>query len=424
MEENESKQEKNLQADLKKQDKIKKAIEVALLNDKNKILLDDGKTIISLEIIESKTEAEKIYDIQFDDDTTIARAKKTENGIVYDYYNRDLAKKIPSFLDLNRAQIILEEIRKTDQIKDEIEEGKDPKELNLSDQDKNKALQMEMEQKIKNGNAQQLEIDREVSTTENMRMFVQRAWGISAKEIYRVKGNDSHSFKYVAKIGNSKKPYQEIELSHFNEGRNSRQKIWVMENGTLKQKTVDSLPIKGNYGIATDVADSVISQNTRTYLIQRLPSGRYIGIAVGQKQGVNRNTSGDSIQKDFMSRENSIYDLEDVIDSALLAEKIYGFNKDGKLTTKEVEIVRRLKFDRNMDDSEVVNTVKAICFLREKGYEPQEIKGIMEKADGAIEKIEKGEVKKLEEEIPGGDDNQKTMHDGHDGTRIRPYGWE
>ena len=424
MEENESKQEKNLQADLKEQDKIKRAIEVALLNDKNKILLDDGKTTISLEIIKTKTEAEEIYDVQFDDDTTIARAKKTENGIVYDYYNRDLAKKIPSFFDLNRAQIVLEEIRKTDQIKDEIEEGKDPKEMDLSDKDKNKALQMEMEQKIKNGNAQQLEIDREVSTTENMHMFVQRAWGISAKEIYRVKGNDSHSFKYVAKTGNSKEPYQEIDLSHYNEGRNSMQEIWVMEDGQLKRKQVESLLLKGDYAIGTDVATSVISENTRTYLIQRTPKGRYIGIDVGQKQGVNRNTSGDSIQKDFMSRENSIYDLEDVIAAALLAEKIYGFNKDGKLTTKEVEIVRRLKFDRNMDDSEVANTVKAVCFLREKGFEPQEIKDIMEKVDGAIEKIEKGEVKKLQEEVSGGDDNQKTIHDGHDGIRRRPHGWE
>lgn len=388
MEENESKQEKNLQADLKEQDKIKKAIEVALLNDKNRILLDDGKTTISLEIIKSKTEAEEIYDIQFDDDTSIARAKKTENGIVYDYYNRDLAKKIPSFFNLNRAQIILEEIRKIDQIKDEIEEGTDPNEMDLSEQDKNKALQMEMEQKIKTGEAVQLDSDREISSTENMRMFVQRAWRISSQEIYRVKGDDAHSFKYVAKTGDSKKPYQEIDLSHHREGTNSRQKIWIMEDGKLKEKTVDSMLLKGNYAIATDIPENTLTGNTRTYLAARAPSGRYIAIAAGQKKGVHRNTSSNSIQKDFMSRENTVYDLEDLIESALLAEKIYGFNKDGKLTAKEVEIVRRFKFDNNMDDKEVINIINAISLLREMGYEHNEIKDIIDDVKEAPESKE------------------------------------
>lgn len=423
MEENESKQGQDLAQDLKIQFKIEEAIELAIFQNKETVTLEDGKTIIVLRVVMGKER--DTYDVFFDEDSILVTAKRDSSGkISYQGYKLDLLNKMQKRYNVERMRIVAtEEQRQKRKIEKLVEKGKDYKDI-LPKGRQQQALNLEMDKKIKNGNAQQLEIDREVSTTENMRMFVQRAWGISAKEIYRVKGNDSHSFKYVAKTGNSKKPYQEIELSHFNEGRNSMQKIWVMEDGTLKQKTVDSLPIKGNCGIATDVADSVISQNTRTYLIQRTPRGQYIGIAVGQKQGVNRNTSGDSTQKDIMSRENSIYDLEDVIAAALLAEKIYGFNKDGKLTTKEVEIVRRLKFDRNMDDNEVANTVKAVCFLREKGFEPQEIKDIMEKVDGAIEKIEKGEVKKLQEEIPGGDDEQKTMHDGHDGTRRRPHGWE
>lgn len=421
MEENESKQGLDYAQELKVQAKIEEAIELAILQNKERVSLDDGKSIIVLKIVMGKEKG--TYDVFFGDRSLVTAKRDSSGKVRYQGYKLDL-NKVQNNYNAEKMRIVAtEEQRQQRNIERQVERGKDNKNI-LPKERRQDALQLEMEQKIKNGNAQQLEIDREVSTTENMRMFVERAWGISAKEIYRIKGNDSHSFKYVAKTGDSKKPYQEINVSHYNEGKNSMQQIWVMEDGQLKKKQVESLLLKGNYAIGTDVATNVMSENTKTYLIQRTPRGQYIGIAVGQKQGVNRNTSGDSIQKDFMSRENSIYDLEDIIASALLAEKINGFNKDGKLTTKEVEIVRRLKFDRNMDDSQVINTVKAICFLREKGYEPQEIKGIMEKVDGAIEKIEKGEVKKLVEELPGEDDNQKTMHDGHDGTRRRPHGWE
>ena len=46
MEENESKQGKDLAQEQKKQDKIKEAIKLALLNNKRKVSLDDGKSTI------------------------------------------------------------------------------------------------------------------------------------------------------------------------------------------------------------------------------------------------------------------------------------------------------------------------------------------------------------------------------------------
>ena len=276
-----------------------------------------------------------------------------------------------------------------------------------------------IEQGLINGNAVEMEIDREISTSENMRMFVKRAWGVSADKIYRVRGKDPHSFKYVAKTYDSKKPYKQLNLSHHYEGRNSNQKIWLMDNGVLKQKAVDSLLMKGNYGIATDIPESAMSDNTRTYLAIRTPSGEYIAIAAGQKSGVNRNTTGNMIEKDYMSRENSVYDLENIILSAKLAEQIYGFNKDGKLTVNEVEFVRRLKIDKNMDDKEIIDTVDTIIALKEMGYERNEIKRILSaQKKNEIEKLAKEIDKKSKDndsqKLPGGGIKTLGQENPHD----------
>ena len=174
------------------------------------------------------------------------------------------------------------------------------------------------------------------------------------------------------------------------------QQITVMENGQFKKRTVSSLLLKGDYGIATAIPTSVASDNKTTYLVARTPKGKYIGIAAGEKQGVNRNTSSNRTQKDFMSRENSVYDLEDVIMAAELGEKIYGLNKDGKLTTEEVELVRRLKEERGMTDTEVVNTINAVGLLRKMGYDTSEIRRMMENANDAPKNKE--ETKKLAED--------------------------
>lgn len=381
MEENESKQGQDYAQDLKIQSKIEEAIELAILQDKETISLDDGQSIIVLKVVMGKERDS--YDVFLGNRNLVTAKRDSDGKISYQGYKIDLNKLQNRF---NAEQIRIIETgkqREQRELKEKVEEGKKVPKAKQSE-----ALKFEMEQKIKTGEAVQLDSDREISSTENMRMFVKRAWRISSEEIYRVKGNDAHSFKYVAKTGNSEKPYQEIDLSHHREGTNSMQKIWIMEDGKLKEKTVDSMLLKGNYAIATDIADNTLTGHTRTYLAARTPNGKYIAIATGQKKGVHRNTSSDSIQKDFMSRENSVYDLNDIIESALLAEKIYGFNKDGKLTAKEIEIVRRFKFDKNMDDKEVINIINAISLLREMGYEHNEIKDIIDDVKDAPESKE------------------------------------
>lgn len=431
MAENESRQGKNLAQDLKKEDKIKKAIELALLNDKREVVLDDGKSTIKLNLMRIKTdpaeEDEESYSVWIDEDTKMADVSKSKKGLKWNYYNSDVAKKIPSTFDLKSARIIAEdEQRKNVQMKKTVDRGNVLKTSNETD--KQKALKYQIESGLKTGRATEMEINREFSESENMRMFIKRAWNISPTNIYRVQGKDTHDFKYVARTTSGK--YQEIPLSTQSEGRNSSQSIFVMENGTLKEKKVDSLMLRGNYGIATDLPESVASQNTKTYLVSRTPRGQYIAIAAGQRYGVNRNTSGDESQKSMMARGRSVYELEDIIDAAKMAEQIYALNKDGKLTTREVEMVKKFKIDKNMDDKEVFNAVTLVADLKDMGYECNEIKTILSaRSKEEIMKLAKevddhsressGKTKQMNEvneDIRNTDG--KTLHDGHDGERL------
>lgn len=435
MEENESKQGKDLAQEQKKQDKIKEAIKLALLNNKRKVSLDDGKSTINLELMKIDTDGDEAnaerFSVWIDEDTKMADVSKSKKGIKFDYYNSELAKRIPSNFDIARARIVAEEEQREDiKMRKSIEKGNAPESISSDSTKQQEAMAYQIERGLATGKVTEMEVNREFSESENMRMFVKRAWGISPKNIYRVPGKKSYDFKYVAKTTSGK--YQEIPLSTQSEGKNTRQSIFVMDNGVLKEKKVDSLLLKGRYGIATDLPESATSQNTKTYLVSRTPSGQYIAIAAGQKSGVNRNMSGDELQKRMMARGRSVYELEDIIEATKLAEQIYALNKDGKLTTREVEMVKKFKIDRNMDDKEVFDAVTLVADLKDMGYECNEIKTILSaRSKEEIMKLAKevddhsressGKTKQMNEvnediENTGG----KTLHDGHDGERLFP----
>lgn len=435
MEENESKQGKDLAQEQKKQDKIKEAIKLALLNNKRKVSLDDGKSTINLELMKIDTDGDEAnaerFSVWIDEDTKMADVAKSKKGIRFDYYNSELAKRIPSNFDIARARIVAEEEQREDiKMRKSIEKGNAPESISSDSTKQQEAMAYQIERGLATGKVTEMEVNREFSESENMRMFVKRAWGISPKNIYRVPGKKSYDFKYVAKTTSGK--YQEIPLSTQSEGKNTRQSIFVMDNGVLKEKKVDSLLLKGRYGIATDLPESATSQNTKTYLVSRTPSGQYIAIAAGQKSGVNRNMSGDELQKRMMARGRSVYELEDIIEATKLAEQIYALNKDGKLTTREVEMVKKFKIDRNMDDKEVFDAVTLVADLKDMGYECNEIKTILSaRSKEEIMKLAKevddhsressGKTKQMNEvnediENTGG----KTLHDGHDGERLFP----
>ena len=393
MAENESMQGKSLSQELSVQARIEEAIKNAIRENKEKIVLADG---ISLIVLEVKMGNERdTYDVLLEGKNIVTAKKDSTGKISYQNYKLNIDDAFKGRLNIENLRVVQAKERAQREVIRQVEKEREPKEVVPKDKQSD-ALRIEMENKIKTGRAVKMEMDRETSSTENMRMFMKRAWRVSAQEVYRVQGKDAHSFKYVAKTGNPEKPYEEINLSHRREGTNSMQQITVMENGQFKKRTVSSLLLKGNYGIATAIPTNVATGNKTTYLVARTPSGRYIGIAAGQKQGVNRNTSSDRIQKDFMSRENSVYDLEDVIAAAELGSKIYGLNNDGKLTAEEIELVRKLKDEKGMKDDEVIKTIKTVELLRKMGYDMNQIREMLENTKETPKN--KSEVEKLAED--------------------------
>ena len=371
------KDQKDLALLLAKQQEIQDKIANAIRDEKAKVDIDffGERTIINVKLLESIDEYKDKYTFNTQDNSIF--------GVVE--YDKDTKKaKVDVDFDKKKTHELMDEKRHKET---KIEKDVKNHTVNKNDQI---ALQKEIEIGLKNGNVTEMEINREISESENMHMFVKRAWGVDAKNIYRVRGKGTHDFKYVAKTSSGK--YQEIDLSTKSEGKNSRQKIWIMENGDLKEKEVDSLLLKGRYGIATDIPENVASQNIRSYLVTRAPSGRYIAIAASQRSGVNRNTSQDRIQKYNLARGRSVYELEDIMDSAKIAEQIYAFNKDGKLTTREVEMVKRFKIDKNMDNKEIFDAVTLVVELKDMGYESEQIKRILSARD-------KQEIGKLAREV-------------------------
>lgn len=375
MEENESRQEKNLAEELSFENKIKEAIKTAILQDKDTITLSDGRTIINLQVIREKQQ-DNIYNIRVGSKNLLVATRDRSGNINFSDFKLDL-EKFKKLFNTNKMQIMMSnEQREKARVEKEVEKGTPAEKTTNNKNMQQNAVNRVMEQKIRTGQAKEMELDREFSETENMRMFIKRAFGVQAQNAYRVQGKNIHDFKYVVKNSNG---YQTINLSSQNEGKNPTQKILVIEDGQIKKKDVDSLLIRGDYAIATDNPDGVLRDNTRTYLTRRTPEGDYIGIAAGQKQGVNRNTSGDKTQKDMMSRANSIYELDDIVEAAKLASKIFDLTKDGKLTTKEVEMVRRLRTDRGLSDQAIENVIDGVVALREMGLTCEQIKEVAEK---------------------------------------------
>lgn len=449
MEENGSIQEKNIAKDLGLENRIKEAIKTAILQDKDTITLNDGRTIINIEVIKEKQENNQ-YSIRIGNKSLVTATRDKSGNINFSGFKLNL-EKLKKVFDTNKMQIMMSnEQREKTRVEKEVQKGAPAEKITNNKNMQQNAVNRAMEQKIRTGQAKEMEIDREFSETENMRMFIKRAFGVQAQNVYRVQGKGTNDFKYVAKNSDG---YQNINLSSQNEGKNPTQKILLIEDGQIKKKDVNSLLIRGSYAIATEVPNSALSDNTRTYLTRRTPEGDYIGIAAGQKQGVNRNISGDKIQKDMMSRANSIYELDDIVEAAKLASKIFDLTKDGKLTTKEVEMVRKLRTDNGLSDQAIENVIDVVVALREMGLTCDQIKEVAEKVkiedkgfadmttllndmdyefnspEEAIEVLnkiksnEKEMLKKVEEYGEQGD-SEKSIHDGHDGGRqLGPKHW-
>ena len=398
--------QKSLALLLAKQQEIQEKIASAIRDKKEKVNVDlYGEQVkINVRLLEGNSEYEKQYEFE------------EENGKVFGIaVEKD--EKIKVDVDFNKEKINIH-TRQDNERREERSDEKDAREHTVEKGDQG-ALTKEIEIGLRTGDVTKMDSDREFSSSENMRMFVKRAWGIDSKEIYRVKGKDSHDFKYVAKTGNSKEPYKEINLSSFREGHNSRQNIWILENGELKEKTVDSIMMKGNYAIATDKPDNVLSDHTKTYLLSRTYNGRYLAVAAEEKAGPNRSLKRDDKEKDLTQRSKTKWEIEDVIESAMLAEKVGALINDKKLTTDEVEMVKELKIDRNMDDEEVIDTINAVSVMKEFGYDEKHIGKALEEFKDIPKNKKIDDMIDVEEMKKENNSNEKTMHDGYgDNERI------
>ena len=79
------------------------------------------------------------------------------------HYKSDLLNKLQKRYNIDKMRIVAtEEQREKRRIEKLVEKGKDYKDVLLKEK-QHEALRLEMENKIKSGDAQQLELDREIS---------------------------------------------------------------------------------------------------------------------------------------------------------------------------------------------------------------------------------------------------------------------
>lgn len=369
MEEN----EKNLAIDEKRIEEIIEEINVAILNDKNHIAIDDGKSVIDINMLRHPGKKDE-YDVEFGG-KKIATVKKGEK-VPSDSLKREIQRYQSSF-NFNKANNELE--RNTTE-----KERSNPESLKL---------EAELKLAIKEGRATKLREGREITAAgEDISLMMKRMFGERAHETYRVKDkNDSHKFKYIGKSNSGE--YFEPKGSRANEGTNSRQMCWIQnKDGSFERKAVDDMKVFGKYVIATDIADNVMSDDTRTLIGQRTPRGEYILMpALDYRIG---DTSSNSNVKDSLARGNSIWEIDDVILAAKLGDTIRGTKKDGKLSADEVEFIRKLKKEGLADErvEKVVNAVLIVGELKDQGLNDASIKAILDTVDSTAKQID--ELKK------------------------------
>ena len=190
--------QKDLALLLALQQEIQRKIANSIRENKEKVNIDffGDNVIINVKLLEDISEYEKQY--EFEEESRrisgIAREKDGKIDVDVDFNDEKIKTHVRQDSDRREIRSDIHDARKHT-----VQKG-----------DQN-ALSKEIEIGLVTGDTVRMDLDREFSSSENMRMFVKRAWKVDAKEIYRVKGKDRHDFKYVAKTGNSKEPYQEID---------------------------------------------------------------------------------------------------------------------------------------------------------------------------------------------------------------------
>ena len=355
----------------KKIEEISEQINIAILNDKDYVQIDDGKSVIHVNVSKS-LEKKGSYDVKFGG-KTIATVKKGDK-VPTERIKQEMSK-YRERMDLNNINAAI---------------GRTPTEKEKLNKESIRT-EKELKEALKEGRAEKLRTGREITAAgEDLSLMLNRMFGERAHEVYRVRDkNDSHKFKYIGK-GNDG-TYFEPKGSRANEGTNARQKCWVLNrDGTFEQKTVDDMKVFGKYVMATDI--NTVTDDTKTLVGQRTPRGEYILMPALDHRIAD--TSANSNIKDVLARGNSVWEIDDVILAAKLGNTIRGTKKDGKLSAEEVEFIKKLKKEGVSDEKvkRIVNAVLIVGELKDQGLNDASIKAILDTVDSVADQIE--ELKK------------------------------
>lgn len=356
---------------------IENEINIAIKNNKTEATIklnDGGKAVITIKIEKAtKPEAYRIY-MQGHHFASIDM-----NG-EYNYRMKlkDIEKATP---EISITKAIAAYNARTRQEK-------------LGDGSDSAKLQKELEKAKKEGRAEPIRTGREITSGESLSELTNRMFGEKMHEVYRIRGEDAHSFKYVG-LNNAGK-YVEFGGSTKHEGTNPDQKVYILTTtGKLEEKTVDHLTTNGKYAIATDIPDSAIADRTRTLVGNRLPSGRYLFIEALDSR--NASASNNKFVKDFLTRGESQYRMEDVANDLELAQKIRALNLDGSVTAEELELVIKLK-EEGYDGDQINVIINLVHESKESEIDFTKIRAILDSTETTANQIEEMEKAHMTEE--------------------------
>ena len=357
-----SRDDRDIAAEEAKIADIKEAIITAVLQGKDEVILDDGKTEIRIGLRQNEgnslisIDAARFIKGQGIDDAGMSELKQELN-------------EYSEIFELNKAKIYSKTIR-------------------MQEQKKKDSVKNELDKAIKQGNATPLRLGREITEGEDTRMMFKRMFGQKFNELYRVRGKGTHDFDYIGNTDSGK--YEKVNASTTREGNDPLQKIIIMrKDGTFEEKTVDNLMVRGKYAIATDIPDSVVSERMYTYICVRTPGEKYLAIEALDSR--NNNASSNELVKSNMTRARSVYEIEDVANAARLGEKINSLMWDGSLSAEEVELVKRLVVEQNLKEGEVIDFLNFVHDLKQLGLDTTQMKSILDSAKMTIDQIQEFE---------------------------------
>jgi hypothetical protein len=367
-----------------------------LMNDDDIVVLSDGKSHIMISIAKNDEgqlfvriggiEAEAIPINEGDDIESIIAAKLREYESIFAFDAATVleGKEKVEFLEKKRELGFLE--RKEDVLQmgeEELEqENESNEERKTAQAGENDPLEEKYEWAKKHGTP--LRMGREVTSSENTHMFFKDMLGINTHEIYRVKGEGTHEFSYIGKDSTGK--IIETEGNETRMGTNPTREVTVKKSdGTVEKRTMSNIKIfGGRYVLISNVAEGAMTGRETTYIGQLTPDGSIVVVEALDSR--NNRASGESTVKEGVARNKSVYEVQEIAESARLAKKIREMTQDDRITQEEVELVRSLKKETTKE-CDVIHFLDFIYDLRKEGIKDKDIERLLNQSEKMVHAV-------------------------------------